>query len=144
MKGELPDPQAAAQDYEETLRRLTQCGHSDMPRLDVILLGLGDDGHTASLFPGTTAILEQSRAVTVGTAPTGVPSRLTLTLGVLNRATVVLFLVSGSGKAPIVQAILEPRSKAGQTLPASLVAPTDGRLIWMLDRSAAAQLTTRH
>ena len=144
MKGELPDPQAAAQDYEHTLRRLTQCSHSDMPRLDVILLGLGEDGHTASLFPGTTAIQEHSKAVTVGTAPTGVPSRLTLTLGVLNRATVVLFLVSGSGKAPIVQAILEPRSEAGQTFPASLVAPTDGRLIWMLDRSAAAQLTTRH
>ncbi|MDX2253681.1 MAG: 6-phosphogluconolactonase [Nitrospira sp.] len=144
MKGELPDPPAAAQDYEETLRQLTQCGPSEMPRLDVILLGLGEDGHTASLFPRTAALQERTRAVTVGTAPTGVPSRLTLTLGVLNRAAVVLFLVSGSGKAPIVQAILEPRSEAGQTFPASLVAPTDGRLIWMLDRSAAAHLTARH
>jgi 6-phosphogluconolactonase len=135
---------AAAQDYEERLRRLTQCSAPDIPRLDVILLGLGDDGHTASLFPGTAALLERTRAVEVGTAPTGVASRLTLTLGVLNRATVVLFLVSGSGKAPIVQAILEHKSEAGQTFPASLVAPTDGRLIWMLDRSAAAQLTTKH
>lgn len=144
MKGELPDPLAAAHDYEKTLRRLTQCVAPDMPRLDLILLGLGDDGHTASLFPGTAALHERTRAVTVGTAPIGVPSRLTLTLGVLNRATVVLFLVSGSGKAPIVQAILEPRSQTGQTFPVSLVAPTDGRLIWMLDRSAAAQLATRH
>jgi 6-phosphogluconolactonase len=143
MKGELPDPLAAAQDYEETLRRLTQCSATDMPRLDVILLGLGDDGHTASLFPGTVALHERTKAVTVGTAPIGVPSRLTLTLGVLNRATVVLFLVSGSGKAPIVRAILEPRSEVDRTFPASMVMPAGGRLVWILDRASAAQLTTR-
>ena len=144
MKGELLDPLAAAQDYEETLRRLTQCSPTDMPRLDVILLGLGDDGHTASLFPGTTALQERTRAVTVGTAPIGVPSRLTLTLGVINRATVVLFLVSGSGKAPIVRAILEPGNEMDRKFPASMVMPADGRLVWILDRDAAAQLTTRH
>lgn len=144
MKGELPDTRTAAQDYEKTLRRLTQCRATDIPRLDLILLGLGEDGHTASLFPGTDALEERTRAITVGTAPTGITSRLTVTLGVLNRAIVVLFLVSGSGKAPIVRAILEPRSETDRAFPSSLVAPTDGRLIWMLDRSAAAQLTVRH
>jgi 6-phosphogluconolactonase len=144
MNGELPDPLAAAQGYEETLRQLTQSVAPDMPRLDLILLGLGEDGHTASLFPGTAALQDSTRAVAVSQAPTGITSRLTLTLGVINRATVVLFLVSGMGKAPIVRAILEPRSEADRMFPASLVAPTDGRLIWMLDRSAAAQLTTKH
>lgn len=144
MKGELSDPSAAAQDYGETLRRLTQCGPPDIPRLDLILLGLGEDGHTASLFPGTAALRDNTGVVAVGQAPTGVASRLTLTLGVLNRATVVLFLVSGSGKAPIVRAILEPRSEVNRLFPASMVAPTQGQLIWMLDRSAGAQLTIGH
>ena len=144
MNGELPDPLAAAQEYEALLRQLTQCVAPDMPRLDLILLGLGEDGHTASLFPGTAALQDSTGAVAVSQAPTGITSRLTLTLGVINRATVVLFLVSGMGKAPIVRAILEPRSEANRMFPASLVAPMDGRLIWMLDRSAAAQLTTQH
>lgn len=144
MKGELPDPLAAAQDYEQTLRQLTQCVAPDMPRLDLILLGLGEDGHTASLFPETAALRDSARAVTVSQAPTGITSRLTLTLGVINRATVVLFLVSGMGKAPIVRAILEPRSEADLMFPASMVTPAEGRLIWMLDHSAAGQLMARH
>jgi 6-phosphogluconolactonase len=144
MHGELPDPLAAAQAYEAILRQLTRCTAPDMPRLDLILLGLGEDGHTASLFPGTAALQDSTRAVAVSQAPTGVTSRLTLTLGVINRATVVLFLVSGTGKAPIVRAILEPGSEANRMFPASLVAPRDGRLIWMLDRSAAARLNVRH
>jgi 6-phosphogluconolactonase len=144
MKGELADPLAAAHDYEKVLRRLTQCGAPDMPRLDVILLGLGEDGHTASLFPGTAALQDNTRAVAVSQAPTGITARLTLTLGVINRATVVLFLVAGMGKAPIVRAILEPKSEADRMFPASRVRPEEGRLIWMLDRSAAAQLNVRH
>ncbi|MBH0179072.1 MAG: 6-phosphogluconolactonase [Nitrospira sp.] len=144
INGEHPDPAIAAQRYEEALRRLTNTAASETPRIDLILLGLGEDGHTASLFPGTAALQEQRRAVTVGHAPTGIGSRLTLTLGVLNRATVVLFLVAGSSKAGIVRAILEPGSAADRALPAALVASETGRLMWMLDRSAAAQLTILH
>ena len=140
MKGEAQDPLAAAQEYEEILRRLTQCVAPHIPRIDIILLGLGDDGHTASLFPGTKAFHEQTRAVTVGHAPAGISHRLTMSLGVLNRATVVLFLVSGSSKASIVRTILDPQSPSDRSLPAAMVAPDPGRLIWMLDRSAAAQL----
>lgn len=144
IQGEHPDPVIAAQRYEETLRRLTNAAAPAPPRIDLILLGLGEDGHTASLFPGTAALQEQRRAVTVGQAPTGIGSRLTMTLGVINRATVVLFLVAGSSKAGIVRAILEPDSAADRALPAALVAPETGRLMWMLDRSAAARLTSLH
>jgi 6-phosphogluconolactonase len=144
IQGEHPDPETAAQRYEEALRRLTNTVAAETPRIDLILLGLGEDGHTASLFPGTAALQEQRRAVTVGHAPTGIGSRLTMTLGVINRATVVLFLVAGSSKAGIVRAILEPDSAADRALPAALVAPETGRLMWMLDRSAAARLTILH
>lgn len=140
MKGEAQDPSAAAQEYEKVLRQLTNCAPPHIPRIDIILLGLGEDGHTASLFPGTEALHEQTRAVTVGYAPTGIRSRLTFSLGVLNRATVVLFLVNGSSKTSIVRRILDPQSPSDRSLPAAMVAPDTGRLIWMLDRSAAAQL----
>lgn len=141
MRGEGPDPQVAAQDYEAGLRRLTNCTPPDLPRLDVILLGLGDDGHTASLFPGTSALGNTVSAVTVSHAPVGIRTRLTLTLGVLNRASVVLFLVTGARKAPIVRTVLCPTNEADRTLPAALVAPEGGRLMWMLDHSAASQLS---
>jgi len=144
IKGEQQDPASAAQEYENTLRRLTHCLAPELPRIDLILLGLGEDGHTASLFPGTAALQEQRRVVTVGQAPKGIRSRLTLTLGVINRATVVLFLVTGSSKASIVQAILEPQRAEDRTFPAAMVAPEAGQLIWMLDHSAAARITVRH
>ena len=145
MKGEAEDPVSAARDYEATLRQLT---HSSppmaLPHIDLILLGLGDDGHTASLFPGSPALAETSKAVTVSHSPKGVAARLTLTLGVINGATVVVFLVTGSSKAPMVRAILEPHDTAERSLPAALVAPTSGQLIWMLDQAAASQLSGRH
>ncbi|NGZ10039.1 MAG: 6-phosphogluconolactonase [Nitrospira sp. LK70] len=141
MKGEYEDPMAAAQEYEETIRRLIQCPVPDLPRLDLILLGLGEDGHTASLFPGTPALQEQSKIVTVGHAPTGIRSRLTLTLGVLNRAAVILFLVTGPGKAEMVRRVVESESAADRSLPAARISPESGRLVWMLDQAAAQQLT---
>lgn len=141
MKGELPDPAAAAREYEETLRVLTACPAPTIPPLDLILLGLGEDGHTASLFPGTTAVTEQHRLVTVGQAPKGIASRITLTVGVLNRATVVLFLVTGAGKAQTVRAVIEPRNQMEPALPAALVRPERGQLIWLLDRSAGSGLS---
>jgi 6-phosphogluconolactonase len=142
MKGEY-DPTAAALEYEETLRRVTQCPAPALPRIDLVLLGLGDDGHTASLFPGTAALREQNKIVTVGHAPTGIKSRLTLTLGVLNHAAVVLFLVTGSGKTEMVRRIIEPDSEADRSLPAARIAPESGRLVWMLDQAAAQQLTKK-
>lgn len=140
MNGEYEDPMAAAGEYEETIRKLTRCPAPELPCIDLILLGLGDDGHTASLFPGTAALQENKRIVTVGQAPTGVRSRLTLTLGVLNQAAVVLFLVTGPGKAHMVRRVLEPESEADRALPAAKISPESGQVVWMLDRAAAQQL----
>ena len=140
MKGESQDPPAAAQEYEETIRRLTHSPPPTVPLIDLILLGLGDDGHTASLFPGSAALQEGKRIVAVGHAPTGIRTRLTLTLGVLNHAAVVLFLVTGSGKSQMVRRVLHPDSEADRSLPAAKISPESGRLVWMLDHSAAQQL----
>ena len=141
MKGEHPDPEVAARDYEGLLRTSTNAGSSGWPQLDLVLLGLGNDGHTASLFPGTDALRETRRCVTVGHAPVNPRLRLTLTLGVINQATVVLFLASGDSKAGIIKRILEPSQDADRQLPAALVRPERGRVIWLLDRPAAAKLT---
>lgn len=140
MAGEGPDPQAAAAEYEQRLRRATGTEASAQPQLDLVLLGLGEDGHIASLFPGMP-LSGDSRSVTAIThAPKDPPTRLTMTLGVINRASVVLFLVSGAAKAGVVRAILDPKSEAERQLPAAWVAPEEGRLIWLLDRAAAAEL----
>lgn len=141
MQGELSDPDLAARDYEQLLRTAAGTVDGEWPQLDLVLLGLGNDGHTASLFPGTAAVDEHQRSVTVGHAPSDPRTRLTLTLGVINRATVVLFLVTGAAKASIVKAILEPENDADRQLPAALVHPKSGRLLWLLDPPAAAELT---
>ncbi len=141
MNGEGANPMDAASEYEQTLRALTACPAPEIPSLDLVLLGLGDDGHTASLFPGTEALAEQRKLVTMGQAPKGVATRLTLTLGVLNRATVVLFLVTGAGKAETVRAVIEPRNQKERALPAARIQPASGHLIWLLDRSAGASLS---
>ncbi len=140
MNGESDDATAAAREYEATIRRLTNSPAPRVPVLDLVLLGIGDDGHTASLFPGTAALQEDSRIVTVGHAPAGIRSRLTVTLGVLNHAAVVLFLVTGSGKAHMVRRVLNQESEADRSLPAARILPASGRLVWMLDHSAAQQL----
>jgi 6-phosphogluconolactonase len=139
MKGETTDPSTAALEYEHILRTLTASPPPAFPKIDLILLGLGDDGHTASLFPGSPALSDNVRAVAVTQSPKGVSLRLTLTLGVINRATVVLFLVSGPGKAPMARTVLDPMH-ADRRLPAAMVQPQAGRVIWMLDRSAASEL----
>lgn len=143
MKCEGEDPSLVAREYEQTIRQLTQTQSPAMPRIDLVLLGLGDDGHTASLFPGTSALQETKKIVTVGQAPTGIRSRLTLTLGVLNQAAMVLFLVTGKGKADMVRRILEPTSEEDRSLPAAQITPGSGQLVWMLDQAAAAELTRR-
>lgn len=140
MKGESADLSLAAADYERTVRALTHRPSPAIPRLDLVLLGLGEDGHTASLFPGTPALSERNHLVAVGLSPKGIPSRLTLTLGVINRATVVLFLVTGAGKAQTVRAVLQSQTQAERALPAAQVKPDSGRLVWLLDDAAAAAL----
>ena len=140
MPGESPDPQAAASEYEQQLRLATKTSPSAQPSLDLILLGLGEDGHTASLFPGASVLRDHQRVIAATLSPKDPPNRLTMTLGVINRASVIMFLVTGARKAGVVRAILNPKTEAERRHPASLVEPEQGRLIWFLDRSAAAEL----
>ncbi len=128
------NPEAVAQDYEGEMRRFF--GDGSLPCFDLILLGLGSDGHTASLFPGSPALDETHRWVVPtppGRLPPNIP-RVTLTLPVLNAARKALFLVSGSDKAAVLQRIL----KGDGELPAARVHPPEGELIWLVDRAAMA------
>ncbi len=137
MEGERDDLDAAARDYETTFRRVVG-GDDAIPRLDLVLLGVGDDGHTASLFPDV---------VDRGTGPELVKAidsaskgpRLTLTLPALNAARTVLFLVGGERKASVMRTILLERGGA-PPFPAARVRPNDGDLVWLLDREAASAL----
>jgi 6-phosphogluconolactonase len=140
LEGEK-DPPAAAAAYEAIMRSVLDAPDG-WPRFDLILLGLGHDGHTASLFPDTAALDVHQKWITPGFAPVGVRNRLSITLGVINHADVVLFLVTGSGKAAITREILECPSGSASRYPASLVHPAAGRLLWFLDSAAASELTT--
>lgn len=143
IAGESSDPQAAAFEYEQQLRLATKTSSSAQPSLDLVLLGLGEDGHTASLFPGASILRNHQRVIAATQSPKDPPNRLTMTLAAINRASVILFLVTGSGKAGVVRAILDPRTEAERQLPAALVSPEEGRLIWFLDQAAAAELPIR-
>lgn len=136
MHGEAP-PEQAARDYEAALRQEFTGDASSIPRFDIILLGLGDDGHTASLFPSSAALDERQRFVVTTQSPVGVTHRLTLTYPVLNAATLIMFLVTGAKKSPVVRSILDLE---GSALPAARIRPTDGRLLWYLDEAAASDL----
>lgn len=140
MAGESKNPLAAATEYEQQIRLATNTLSSAPPSLDLILLGLGEDGHTASLFPGTPILQDHQRVIAATQSPKDPPNRLTMTLAVINRASVILFLATGIGKAGVVRAILDPKTEADRRLPASLVKPEDGRLMWFLGRAAASEL----
>jgi 6-phosphogluconolactonase len=136
IKGEEP-PEHGAKEYEAALRQFF--GQSEIPAFDLILLGLGEDGHTASLFPGSAALAEQERlAVAVPKQPPE-PDRITLTLPVLNNALRIIFLVAGSAKAHILQKVLEDPD-AGKRYPAGLVCPARGKVTWLIDSAAAGLL----
>jgi 6-phosphogluconolactonase len=143
MRGEeLPERGAAA--YEEHLHKFFGIAPGGPPpRFDILLLGMGADGHTASLFPGTPALEEVERWVVPNRAEASGMPRLTMTFPVLNAAANVLFLVTGADKAERVKQVLEHASGAGSgALPASKVSPTHGQVEWMLDSAAASRLET--
>jgi 6-phosphogluconolactonase len=137
MRGE-DEPAAAAAAYEETLRRETEVA-AGIPRFDFALLGMGPDGHTASLFPGTRALEEKDRLVAANEVPQQREWRLTLTLPLLNAARWAVFVVTGADKSRVVATVAE-RKEGSRDYPASLVRPPRGALIWILDQAAAAEL----
>jgi glucokinase len=136
---ERASPARAAFEYEGEIRTFFKLGAADAPRFDLILLGMGADGHTASLFPGTAALTERERLVVAHWVPRLDSQRITLTLRALNAAAAVHFLVVGEEKAAAVKSVLQP-APGEAALPARLVHPASGRLVWMLDRAAAAKL----
>lgn len=138
VRAEQPDASVAAIAYEVEIRRAFDT-YGEIPRFDLILLGLGADGHTASLFPGTPALDERSRLVTANHVPSLGADRITMTYPLLNAARRILFVVAGSEKAAAVRAVLQPDPDA-PVLPARLVRPEDGKVIWVLDRAAAGGL----
>jgi 6-phosphogluconolactonase len=136
-----PDAAAAAQAYEDTLRKFFALAPGEFPRFDLILLGMGPDGHTASLFPETAALQEKSRLVVANWVEKLSNSRITFTLPVLNAARCVAFLVSGADKAAVLHEVLEGKAP-GEKYPSKLVRPIEGKLIWFVDRAAASDLST--
>lgn len=141
IAAENPDAAVAADAYEKTLQTFFALAPGAFPQFDLILLGMGPDGHTASLFPGTDGLQEKTRLVIANWVEKMKTHRITLTLPVLNAAREVAFLVSGTDKAPVLKAVLESDAP-GEQYPSKLVRPTDGRLLWILDRAAASQLTS--
>jgi 6-phosphogluconolactonase len=139
MEAERPDLSAAAKDYERVLALELKPSQGQPPRFDLILLGLGADGHTASLFPGSKALTEGRRWVVPNFVPKLNTHRMTLTYPVLNAAAEVVFVVTGEEKAETLREILEGPRRAEQ-LPAQGVRPASGRLAWYLDQAAARRL----
>jgi 6-phosphogluconolactonase len=141
VPAENPDARAAAEAYEQTLRKFFALEAGQFPAFDLILLGMGPDGHTASLFPGTEGLNEKSKLLVANWVEKLKTHRITLTLPVLNGAQCVAFLVSGTDKAPVLKSVLEGNSP-GEQYPAKLVRPAQGKLIWLLDRAAASGLSS--
>ena len=138
VKAENPDADAAAADYESQLKKFFGLKPSQFPRFDIILLGMGPDGHTASLFPDSEGLKENSKLVIANWVEKFKTHRISFTFPVLNNSAEVIFLASGADKSEMVREVLE--GKHTPPLPSQQVQPADGRLLWMLDESAAAKL----
>lgn len=136
MKGEL-EPPRAADEYELILRDVFQLAPGDLPRFDLLLLGMGEEGHTASLFPGSEALKETQRLAAAVYVPKVNMYRLTLTLPVINNARAAIELISGANKAAALAHVLAGKEPQ---LPAQMVRPVDGTLTWIVDREAAREL----
>ncbi|GJL54652.1 MAG: 6-phosphogluconolactonase [Nitrospirales bacterium] len=139
MQGELPKASDAAEAYENILRQEFPLSSGDVPVFDLILLGMGPDGHTASLFPGTEAVHESSRWVAAPWVEKFQTHRVTLTPVVLNQARHVMFLVSGREKANALHVVLEGPPDPDQ-YPSQIIRPLSGRVLWLIDEQAASLL----
>jgi 6-phosphogluconolactonase len=141
VRAELPDANMAALDYDVEVHSFFTPGMraDSLPRFDVILLGMGPDGHTASLFPGSKALEEKERWVVANWVEKFNSARITFTYPVLNAAARVMFLVAGADKADMLYEVLVSHRKE-ETYPVQRVKPANGSKIWMLDRAAAERL----
>ncbi len=136
--GENPPEQEAGR-YENEIKENVPAGENGFPRFDWVFLGMGADGHTASLFPGAPTLKEKDRICVVATHPETGQKRVSITLPVIDNARRVSFLVAGREKAPVLKEIMEKGSEP-LPYPASMVHPDDGLLEWYLDKAAAPWL----
>lgn len=131
------DPEKEAIRYSHVVKDNLP-SENGLPRFDIVLLGLGEDGHTASIFPGNTSLFHSTKYCEAVTHPQSGQQRITVTGAVINNADSIIFMVTGAGKAKILERIVYDKRKT--ELPASLVNPTNGNLLWLLDTEAASFL----
>jgi len=142
IKGEYPDTAQAAAEYEEMIRREFGLQAGAFPRFDLILLGMGSEGHTLSLFPGTKALNETRRIVTSNWVGKLCADRVTLTAAAANNAANVIFMITGADKACALKSVLEGPQEPDQ-LPAQMIQPANGHLSWLVDEAAGSMLSKR-
>jgi 6-phosphogluconolactonase len=140
IKGEYEDTAQAAAEYEDEIRRQFGLKPGEFPRFDLILLGMGNEGHTLSLFPGTKALHETKRIVTHNWVGKLYTDRITLTAPAANAAANIFFMVTGSDKACALKAVLEGPHEPDQ-LPSQMIQPTNGSLSWLIDAAAGSILS---
>lgn len=142
IKGEYPETARAAAEYEEVIRHEFALQAGAFPRFDLILLGMGNEGHTLSLFPGTKALHETRRIVTSNWVGKLCAERVTLTAAAANHAANVIFMITGVDKACALKAVLEGPHEPDQ-LPAQMIEPVDGNLSWLVDEAAGSMLSKK-
>jgi len=140
IKAELQDTEKAALDYEQVLRTQFALKPGELPRFDLMLLGMGNEGHTLSLFPGTTALRDNGRLVVRTWVGKLYTERITCTAPVANNSAAVLFMIAGADKAPALKAVLEGPYEPDQ-LPSQLIKPANGKLFFLVDSAAGGMLS---
>src|SRR5262249_40964358 len=136
---ENPDAESPARQYEDVLRSEFRLSAGQRPRFDLVLLGMGNEGHTLSLFPGTKALHDNGRLVMHNWVGKLYTDRITMTAPVVNNAALVLFMITGADKAPALKAVLEGPYEPEQ-LPSQLIAPQNGKLLLLVDPTAGSML----
>jgi len=140
IKGEFPDADQAALEYEKALREYFKLKGSEYPRFDLVLAGMGSEGHTLSLFPGTKALHADGRIAVRNWVGKLYTERITLTAPAASNTAQVIFMVTGADKAPALKAVLEGPFEPEQ-LPAQLLQPKKGKLLWLVDTAAGSMLS---
>ncbi len=141
IKGEYPDAAQAAREYEQALRRHFKLKEKKYPRFDLLLAGMGNEGHTLSLFPGTKALHAGARIVVRNWVGKLYADRITLTAPAAGNAARIIFMVTGADKATALKGVLEGPYEPEQ-LPAQLLQPKNGKLLWLVDTAAGGMLST--
>ena len=140
IKGEYPDAEEAAREYEQALSSFFKLKAGELPRFDLLLVGMGSEGHTLSLFPGTKALHADGRIAVRNWIGKLYTDRITLTAPAACAAARIMFLVTSADKAPALKAVLEGPYEPEQ-LPAQLLQPKDGKLLWLVDTAAGGMLS---